>query len=273
MDQRKILLTLLAGLAVFLVSCGSGEEQPKPAASPPSEVSSESVSGSSSSAPPPGSVKPSESTTPSGPRTQGRDLATLRSLPPSAVVDVEIGSHFFNQGELDSALVYYRSATERDGENPANWNFLGICLARLGRTAEAEEAYQKAEEADPYYLNTYVNRGNIFFLQGDYDKAIYAYNVAVSIDSTDANTWLNLGMAYKKVDAINKAILAFNKAAECAPDDPAPWDKLGMLYFERKLYSAARERWLEAVKRDSTREDLKVNIQALVDYAESTGTR
>ena len=256
MCEPKTSWILLALMAIFLTSCGSRDEQEKPAASSS-----------------PDTVESSGTSTPTGPRTQGRDLTTLRNQPPSAIVDVEIGNLFFNLGELDSALVYYRSATERDSGNPANWNFLGICLVRLGRIAEAEEAYQKAEEADPYYLNTYVNRGNVFFMKGEYEKAIHAYNVAVSIDSTDANTWLNLGMVYKKVDSINKAILAYNKAAECAPDDPTPWEKLGFIYFERKLYLPARDRWLEAVKRDSTREDLKENIQALVDYAESTGTR
>jgi tetratricopeptide (TPR) repeat protein len=267
MREQTASWILLAFMGIILTSCGSRDEAEKSASSP--STTSQELPKSSSSAPP----AAGSSGQGAGPRTQGSDLATLRRQPPSAIVDVEIGNHFFNLGELDSAAVHYRSATVREPGNPANWNFLGICLARMGRIAEAEEAYGKAMEADPYFLSTYVNRGNIFFVKGEYENAITAYNVATSIDSTDANTWLNLGMAYKKVDATNKAILAYTKAAECAPDDATPWEKLGHIYFERKLYSTARERWLEAVERDPSREDLKTSIQALMDYAESTGTK
>lgn len=273
MYQQNASWILLTVLAVFLTSCGSREDRDGSASSadPPPETVSRTpfVATVKASIP----VTESGEVAMTGPGDQGYDLETLQRQSPSAEVDVAIGSLFFRRGELDSALVYYRSATERGPANPGHLNFLGICLARMGRTAEAEDVYAKAEEADPYYPNTYVNQGNIFYVEGDYDKAIHAYNVAVSIDSTDADPWLNLGMAYQKVDKINKAILAYNKAIECAPRDPRPWEGLGWLYYNRRLYAAARERWLEVVERDSTREDLKESIQTLMDYAKSTGTR
>lgn len=253
------------GVMTVLSACGSDDPRPAPETSTPASTPGNDAS-----------VVPSESPPPrrgGGPALPEIDLDELRTREPSAEVDIAIGNVFFSRGELDSALGYYRSAIDREPDDPSHLNYLGICLARMGRTAEAQEAYQKAEELDPYYVKTYVNQGNIFFGHSEYEKAISAYNVAVSIDSTDATAWINLGMAYEKTEQFNKAIEAYNKAAECDPFDPKPWENLGWIYYEKKLYHGARERWQEAIERDPTREDLKENVQRLMDYAESTGTR
>jgi len=201
------------------------------------------------------------------------DPIFLKMQPPSAEVDIAIGNAYLAQGNLDSALVYYRGATDLDPKSPAAWNYLGICLGRMDRLDDAETAYGKAIELDAMYPKTHVNLGNVYFRKNEFDKAIAAYEVATSIDSMNATAWLNLGLAHEKKQAINPAIAAYTKASRINPDDPEPWERLGWIYYDKGLYAAARDRWQKAVARDSTRLDLKDNIQRLLDYAESTGTQ
>jgi Flp pilus assembly protein TadD len=196
----------------------------------------------------------------------------LKSLPPSAERDVAIGNAFFQQGNMDTALAYYQSATRRDPKSTAAWNFVGITLSRMERLTEAEAAYKKAIAIDAFYPKTHSNLGNLYLKRKMYDQAIAAFQRANSIDSTDAVNWLNTGLAYKQKGDLNGAIVSYRKAAECSPQDAEPWSRLGYIYAEKMLYRAARESWHEAIVRDSTRTDLIEHVRKLEAYAESTGT-
>ena len=184
-----------------------------------------------------------------------------------------IGRLFLNRGNLDSALVRFQSATKRNPDDPGVWNLLGICLARMDRRDDAHEAYLKAIDADPVYSKTYVNQGNLFYQDKKINQAIQAYKVATSIDTTDAVTWINLGLAYERYGLTNEAIHAYNKTIECDDISADPWERLGWIYYEKKLYRGARDRWAEALIRDPSRSDLRVNIRELQKYADSTGTQ
>jgi tetratricopeptide (TPR) repeat protein len=70
-----------------------------------------------------------------------------------------------------------------------------------------------------------------------------------------------------------EAIKAYMKATKCDDTRPEPWERLGWIYFDQKYYKPARDRWLEALKRDPSRDDLRENIRSLQAYAESTGSR
>lgn len=201
------------------------------------------------------------------------DPAYLSTLPPTAERDVAIGNAFFEKGSLDSALYYYRSATQRDSRSTVAWNYVGITYNRLERLNEAENAYKKAIAIDAFYPKTHSNLGNLYLKREMFDKAIAAFQRANSIDSTDTVNWMNMGLAYKKKGDLNGAIISYRKAATLAPDDPEPWSRLGYIYAEKMLYKAARESWGEAVARDSSRTDLLAHIQKLEAYAESTGTQ
>lgn len=254
-----------AAAAVALSGCGKGSSTGKQA---PAGESAQAVSGGETGQAP--GNAPVDSTAPD-PRLS--DPIFLKAQPPSAQVDIAIGTAYLNQGNLDSALVYYRSATRRDPKSPGAWNYLGICLGRMDRLDEAEQAYGKAIDLDGLYTKTHVNLGNIYYRKNELDKAIAAYEVATSIDSTNCTAWLNLGLAHEKKQEWNPAIAAYTKASNCNPDDPEPWERLGWIYYDQGLYAAARDRWKKAVDRDSTRTDLKDNIQRLIAYAESTGTQ
>jgi tetratricopeptide (TPR) repeat protein len=189
---------------------------------------------------------------------------------------IAAGNSFFQVGRLEEALLRYEAATELRPEDPNGYNFVGITAGRLGRHDEALEALRTALKVDPFHLPTHVNLGNLYFREGDIEGAILRYQSAVNIDTTDAGSWYNLALAYEQSENpnhMNLAILAYNKVIECDDADPRPWERLGWIYAGRRFYSAARERWREAVKRDPSRTDLIEQIETLEAYAESTGTR
>jgi Flp pilus assembly protein TadD len=241
---------------VLIAGCGGGdgsdEEPPRGTGSAPGESG--------------GLVIPA-----GDPRLQ--DLTFLRSLPPSADVDIAIGNVFLAGGELDSALVAYRSATERNPDSFEAWNYLGICLARMDRFDEADAAYHRALDLDAFTAETHINIGNLHYRRGDLEHAETEYRLAAAIDSTDVRIWLNLGMVLAQQGEENRAILAYKRAEKVDPTGAEAPEQLGWIYYDRELYKGALECWTRALARDPSNEGLRSNVESLEAWAESTRVR
>jgi len=198
-----------------------------------------------------------------------RSLEQLLALPRTPEVELDLGTVYLRADNLDSAIVHYRRGAEGMPGDPAGWNYLGIALARAGRYEEANEAYDRALQADAYRLETHINLGNLHFRRENWDAAIREYRIAATIDSTDAKMWLNLGLAYDRAENTDQAGRAYRKAALAAPLDPLPWELLGNLYYRKELYAGAADAWEEAAARDLSRQDLVEHSRKLREWQES----
>ncbi|HER43426.1 MAG TPA: tetratricopeptide repeat protein [Candidatus Eisenbacteria bacterium] len=89
--------------------------------------------------------------------------------------------------EIDDAR--YRS--ERDYA-------LGTLLYRLEILAEAGNFLLSSVSVDPEFAPAYVNLGNVYFKQGDFEKALAGYQNAISIDPEHILAHYNLGQTYIK---------------------------------------------------------------------------
>lgn len=75
---------------------------------------------------------------------------------------------------------------------------LGTLLYRLEVLPEAQDFLLSSVSADPDFAPAYVNLGNVYFKQGDFDKALAGYQSAISIDSEHILAHYNLGQTYIK---------------------------------------------------------------------------
>ena len=96
--------------------------------------------------------------------------------------------------QLEDAEKTLRSAVERNGNNAAAFNQLGIVYRKLGRFKEADEAYQRAVQIDPNYALAYLNLGVLcdLYLQQP-QRALEAYERYLALASApDAkvNSWV-----------------------------------------------------------------------------------
>jgi len=261
MKARHRTWIILALTFAVLGGCGKGK--PPQDQSPAPETGAASVApGTTAAAVPPSAADP-----------RLKDPDYLRTLPPSAEVEMALARALLDRGEADSALAHARRATGMEPQNAATWNYLGITLGRLDRLPEAKQALQKALDLDSVNDKTHINMGNILLRQGKLDEAKSEYLIATTIDSTNATVWINLAMVYEREKKLNKAILAYDSAISHAPDDAEPWERLGNLYYNRKLYRVARDSWEEALKRDPSRTRLREKVEKLKAYADSTKTR
>jgi tetratricopeptide (TPR) repeat protein len=75
---------------------------------------------------------------------------------------------------------------------------VGTMMYRLGLYGEARGLLLEAVSVNPRFAPAFINLGNVYFMQGDYDKALAGYRSAVELDSTSAVAHYNIGQAYIK---------------------------------------------------------------------------
>jgi Flp pilus assembly protein TadD len=65
--------------------------------------------------------------------------------------------------------------------------------------------FNEAIRLDPTLANAYNGRGDVYYEQEDYDKAISEYNEAIRLDPTLADAYDGRGNAYRKLGKKDKA--------------------------------------------------------------------
>ncbi|UCF04824.1 MAG: tetratricopeptide repeat protein [bacterium] len=75
---------------------------------------------------------------------------------------------------------------------------LGTSMYRLNYLEEARRHFLTAVSKRKDFAPAYLNLGNVYFKQGDYDKAIAGYQSVIALDSTNALAHFNIGQTYIK---------------------------------------------------------------------------
>jgi hypothetical protein len=109
----------------------------------------------------------------------------LRMAPDIRVsVMVSRGEEFFNEGQYNSAIDEYQKALDVDPNNSLALFRMGEALFELGNVQAAAQEFQAALNGD---LKTkwvevwaYINRGKIFDIRGQRDRAVTEYQKAVN---------------------------------------------------------------------------------------------
>lgn len=121
------------------------------------------------------------------------------------------GQAELGRGNLGPALDAFRQAASLSPQLAPAWNGIGTSLARLGRNADAEEAYTRAIAADPSDAEPYTNRASIRHVLGKGDAALADARHAVDLAPEFGNGWRVLGLIQFARGADRDAIAAFGR--------------------------------------------------------------
>ncbi|MDD4653592.1 MAG: tetratricopeptide repeat protein, partial [Methanothrix sp.] len=104
------------------------------------------------------------------------------------------GNALSMQNKYNEAIKCYDEVIKLDPMNAVALNNKVNALNALGRTAEANATISKAKNLSET-TEKLVRKGNEFYDQGKYDKAIKAYDEAIKLDSDFEVAWQNKGNA------------------------------------------------------------------------------
>ncbi len=85
---------------------------------------------------------------------------------------------------------------------------LGTLMYRLGNYEKARDHLLASVSLRNNFAPAFLNLGNVYFMQADYNKALAGYQSVLAIDSTNAIAHFNIGQAY-----INKMLFAQSSLA------------------------------------------------------------
>ena len=111
-------------------------------------------------------------------------------------------------------MLPYKTMVASDPANIKARLQVAILYTRYGLYKDAEIAFEALDELAPNDSAVKTNRGNLYFLQQAYDKAIENYSRAAVLDSDDGGIWINLAMAQYKAGDLKQAKTSYERAIQ-----------------------------------------------------------
>jgi hypothetical protein len=130
-------------------------------------------------------------------------------LTPATVNDAwttyRIGEAYYQQGQADSALPWYRRATEIWKYSLDFQNKYGTCLLATGKAAEALEVFKFILAENPNHISANTNIGYIYMQQGSSTMAYDHLQRARQLDPDHEQNLINLAVWYHASQQPDKA--------------------------------------------------------------------
>jgi lipoprotein NlpI len=190
------------------------------------------------------------------------------------------GDSWFSKA-ADSHQRYLKmlSTETTDPQRSELWKLLGgLLMVKAQKTSSADDRAQAIEALDeairlaPRSDSAFLRRGEAFFIQGDYDRAIKDFNDAIELGSPttpvlrwhgqdyhefavfnegnrpEALRWR--GLAYQEQRHYDRAIKDFSEAIRLAPDDTLAYVGRGTAYLRNGELSLAITDYSKAIRLD-----------------------
>jgi tetratricopeptide (TPR) repeat protein len=139
------------------------------------------------------------------------DEATLRRYELSSQAESQS-----DMGDYAAALASYQDALAVAPDDPEVNLMIGVMYEALGRTAEAEAQYARAEPLYESRAMFLAVRSQSYCRLGWFEKGQADAEAAIALDGEFAAAYMALGTAYEGQGLIDQAIDALNKCAELA---------------------------------------------------------
>ena len=156
----------------------------------------------------------------------------------------------FSQGDTFGAIKEYQLALLADDNNGMAWNSLGICLAGLGRHAEAERHFTKALECNPKDAMALYNLGYMHQSQGRVEEARLRYRECLSREPDHLFAMVRMGQLAESAGNRKAAREFFEKAAILPGGESLTYRHFARLCISEGKLDDAREHLHEALLYD-----------------------
>jgi serine/threonine-protein kinase len=142
------------------------------------------------------------------------DMVAVALARRNSMAHYNLGLSFISAGELDEAILSFRTSLELNPQYANAYTNLGSALLEKGRDDDAVLAYGAALKLDAKDSFAHAGLGRAFHRQGRLEQAIRSYLAALKLDPQDAGTLHNLGRALAADDRGDEALRSLRQALE-----------------------------------------------------------
>ena len=118
----------------------------------------------------------------------------------------------------------------------------GRVFALKGDVEKAMADYDRAIRLDPKFAIAYNNRGDALMTRGDIDKAIADFSTAIKHDPQNVHAYGNRGWAHQRKRDFARALADYGSAIELAPNDLLGYINRGNVYRHGQPRACRRAR-------------------------------
>jgi tetratricopeptide (TPR) repeat protein len=122
-------------------------------------------------------------------------------------------------GDAEGAEGPLSRSAELDSRSWMTWNNLGLARSKLGRPAQALDAFQRALGLRPDAYEVLVNAASVHASIREAQRALDLLARATTVDPKKAIAWMFLGNVHRETGDSSKALSAYDHALGCDPKD------------------------------------------------------
>jgi len=165
--------------------------------------------------------------------------------------DVEEGKRLYQQARCREAVDILGRAVRRDPENALVQNALGLAYRCQGLNREAAASFSRAITLAPAYATAYLNRGDLYLSNTQYELAIQDFEWAIEQEPANAAPIAKRGRALLAMRRYEDAKADFSRALELDPSHADAYHGRGQVQHQLGKYNEAAADFGNAIARKS----------------------
>jgi protein O-mannosyl-transferase len=160
------------------------------------------------------------------------DTVTLESAPDAVVLYNNLGSVYWNRGQVDAAAGVWEKALTLAPRSATILNNLGLVSMKRQNLPGAIEYFDKAIAMEPDFPDSHLNIGVVYEAMGSAEKAEAQYRTAIGLAPLNLHAHNRLGSLFLRENRVPEAEKEFRTSTSIAPNVVA-YDALGGILMRR----------------------------------------
>ena len=174
-----------------------------------------------------------------------QELEQIAASSDGTEADMQLISTHVARTDFPAALAAIQALERKQPASPAADDLRGQVLLKLGKQAEARQAFEAALKKEPLYISSVANLAELDVLDGHPERAQARLEAQVKLDPTNAGIHLGLAnLAQRTGKSPQDVVAELEKATRADPRDVRP----RLLLIERHLNEGSVDKALDAAR-------------------------
>ncbi len=200
-----------------------------------------------------------------------KEYLILTKLDPSNYENYyHLGVLFFNNGQFDKAIPYFKKSIASNNRHDMSHYYLGQVHYRTGNFSDAKQSFIDALKIDQGNYKAHYFLGLVLRQMGDYEWAIKEFEISQKSDDLKVKSFLAKGTCYIEREQLPKAVIEFERGLKFAKRGSDT--EMNLRYFlaeaqerMRDLHSAINN-WEKIVQVNPNFRDVQEKLKSYAEF-------